>query len=410
MSLRGIVITEGLVGQNVGGDSRQFGLIANGVAVTDKVQLDTAYLLRRPSDAVAIGIDAAYDTAQSVNVYRHITEFYRRAGEGKKLWIMLLAQSVLPAAMTTKAKELAVAADGMISDMAFAFNPVTITGEGAYTETALNGMNADVYAGIAALQEFAEWTDDNDMPLHTILECRGIVDSVATLTDMRALTAQKVTLVIGQDYNYANTLWTLGKKFADVGTFLGVIAGAAWNRNPGEVQTNNLTNAARGSWLVGGLSNHTAYAAYYSEIETLNDKGYVFGIRYQGLTGYWWNDGHVCAPVTIDTDGNINQHTLYYSHTMDQCKRALRIAYLPEVKKPVVLDGGLLPASMVDYYNAVGDAVFERLSGLQLISEGRTYTDPASDLITDKILTISFVVVPTGCVNEIVGTINLKNQ
>ena len=405
MSLRGIVITEGKVGVNVVGDNREYGLVANGIAVTLKAQLATPYVLRRPSDAVAIGIDAAYDVANSVNVYRHITEFYRRAGEGKKLNLMLLAQTVLPAAMTTLAKTLVVAADGMISDMAFAFNPVS-----GYTDVPLNGMNTDVYAGIAALQAFADWADGMDMPLHTILECRAVVATPVTLTDMRALTSQKVTLVIGQDYNFAETRWILGKKFADVGTFLGSIASQPWNHNPGEVATQNLTNATLALWQIGGISNHTKLSDYFGDIETMNTKGFVFPIKYQGVSGYFWNDGHVCAPITVDSGGNMSQSQIYYSHTIDQAKRALRIAYLPEVKKPVMLDGGKLPATMVGYYNAIGDNIFNTLAGRELISDGKTYTDANSDLLTAKVLTVQFAVVPTGCVNEIIGTINLKNQ
>lgn len=149
----------------------------------------------------------------------------------------------------------------------------------------------------------------------------------------------------------------------------------------------------------------------YADLETLNDKGYVFPVKYMGVTGYWWNDGHTCAPVINDAAGNMNQHTIYYSHTIDEAKRALRIKYLPEVKKPVVLDDdGKLPASIVDYYDALGDSVFDALAGKELISDGKTYTDPDSDLLIEKTLQIQFAVVPTGCVNEIAGTINLKNQ
>lgn len=408
--LRGIIITEGRIGANVAGDGREFGLIGNGVAVVGegKTALATHYVLRRVSDAVALGIDAAYDTANSVNVYRHISEFYRRAGEGKKLHLMLLAQTVMIDEMTDAAKTLAVAADGNITDIAFCFNPIV-----GYTETLVDGMNADVIAAIPVLQAFAEWADENDMPLHTILEGRGMGDALNTLVDLRDIVnadAEKVTLVVGQDWNYADTLWTLGKKFADVGTFLGVIASQPWNRNPGEVETQNLTNATLGIWVIGGLSNHKKYSEVYADLETLNDKGYIFPVKYQGLSGYWWNDGHVCAPIVLDVAGNMNQHMIYYSHTMDQAKRALRVAYLPEVKKSVMLDEGKLPASMVGYYDAVGDGVFDRMASRELISDGKTTTDPESDLLIAKILVIQFAVVPTGCINEIVGTINLKNQ
>ena len=410
MSLRGIKINEGRIGANVAGDGREFGLIGNGVAVigAGKAALATAYILRRPSDAVALGIDAVYDTTNSVNIYRHISEFYRRAGEGRILHLMLVAQTVIVDDMTVLAKSLVMAAEGNISDMAFCFNPAI-----AYVETPLNGINADVYAAISALQAFAVWADENDMPLHTILEGRGLGDTLSALADLRAipdLEADKVTLVIGQDWDYAEKLWTLGKKFADVGTFLGVVASQPWNRNPGEVLTQNLTNAILGVWITGGLSNHKKYSEVFADLETLNDKGFVFPIKYQGLSGYWWNDGHVCAPIILDNTGNMNQHMIYYSHTIDQAKRALRFAYLPEVKKSVMLDEGKLPASMVGYYDAVGDGAFERMAGRELISDGKTTTDPDSDLLITKILVIQFAVVPTGCINEIIGTINLKNQ
>jgi hypothetical protein len=65
---------------------------------------------------------------------------------------------------------------------------------------------------------------------------------------------------------------------------------------------------------------------------------------------------------------------------------------------------------MVDYYNAIGNNVFGNLAGRGLISDGYTHTDVDSDLLIEKVLKVQFVVIPTGMVNEIVGTINLKNQ
>jgi hypothetical protein len=412
MSLRGVVLKEGRIGVNVSGDQREFGLICNGVAVTDKVQLHTSYKLLRPSDAEALGITENYDQENKIRIYRHISEFYRRAGEGRALHIRLVDQTVKPAEMINDAKILAVDASGKISDIGFCYNPAQ-----AYTDTIVDGFNADVRAAIQPLQEFAEWTDEKDMPLHTILEGRSLSEDLTTAIDLRnikigdvELSAAKVSLVFGQDWNYADGLDELGKKFADLGTFLGVIASQPWNRNPGEVETQNLTDATRKIWIVGGLSNHKKYSEVFESLETLNDKGYVFPIQYQGISGYWWNDGHVCAPVILDNQGNINQHTIYYSHTMDESKRALRRIYLPEIKKPVQLEEGKLPVGMVGYYNAIGDDEFNRLAGNSLISEGKTYTDPDSDLLIEKVLKIRFAVIPTGCVNEITGIINLKNQ
>lgn len=412
MSLRGVTLKEGRIGSNIAGDSREFAIICNGVAVKDKLQLDTAYKLLRPSDAKAIGIDADYDATNKVRVFRHISEFYRRAGEGRALHIMLVSQETKPVDMVTKAKVLAVEADGLISDIVFAYNPA----EG-YVETLVDGFDGDMRTAIPAFQEFAEWADEHDMPLHTIFEGRALADDLATAIDLRGLKvdevelhAVKVTGVFGQDWNYAESQDAIGEKFADVGTYLGVIASQAWNRNPGEVETQNLSDAVRKIWTSGGLSNHKKYTEVFDSLETLNDKGYVFPIKYQGLSGYWWNDGHVCAPIILDADGNMNQHMIYYSHTMDESKRNLRRVFLPEVKKPVQLEDGKLPKGMLGYYNAMGDSEFDRLAGNGLLSEGKAYTDADSDLLIEKVLRIDFAVVPTGMVNEIKGTINLKNQ
>lgn len=413
MSLRGVSIKEGKIGASVAGDSREFGIICNGAAIPDGAQLNTLITLRRPSDALALGIDAAYDAANDVRVFRHISEFYRMAGEGRTLHLWLVAQTVTPANMVNPAKQMTVESGGNISDLAFACNPAS-----DYEDTLIDGLNSDVKAAIPALQNFADWCDENDMPLHTVLEGRAISDTLTSLADLRhfqvagnTLEAQKVTLVVGQDWSYADTLSAIGKKFADVGTFLGNIASQAWNRNPGEVATQNLTSVKLSNWLTGGLSNHKPYSEVFGSLETLNDKGYVFPVRYQGTAGWYWNDGHTCTLVVLDAAGNINQHAIYYSHTIDMAKRALRAAYMPEVKKPVELDeNGQLTTDMIDYYNALGNNALGELTGKGLISDGYANVDPDSDLLIEKVLNVQFAVIPTGMINEILGTINLKNQ
>jgi hypothetical protein len=257
------------------------------------------------------------------------------------------------------------------------------------------------------------------MPVHFILEGRNI-GNISLLADLRnfqiggnVLHAQKVTVVIGQDSGYMRTLPNqplARRRFADVGTFLGNIASQAWNRNPGEVATQNLTDVARGKWLTGGLSNGLSLGGVGGILETLNEKGYVFPIRYTGTAGWYWNDGHTCTPIILDAAGNINQHAIYLSHTIDMTKRALRQAFMPEVKKPVELEEGKIAQDMVDYYNAVGDNVFGMLAGRSLISDGKTDVSPDSDLLIKKQLDVQFAVIPTGMINEIVGTINLRSN
>lgn len=71
------------------------GLLASGVAVTGKVQLKTLYRLTKVSDAVALGVDAAYDTANSVLVYYNISQFYKKAVEGTILYLYLVSKTTV---------------------------------------------------------------------------------------------------------------------------------------------------------------------------------------------------------------------------------------------------------------------------------------------------------------------------
>ncbi|MCV9934544.1 DUF2586 family protein [Flavobacterium sp. LS1R47] len=414
MSLRGVNISEGNIGVNQLGDAREFGLIGNGIAIAGKLDLGVAYILRRIQDAESLGITAEYDDANNVHVHRHISEFYRNARPGRKLNIMLVADTIALKDMVTDAKNLIVNADGMISDLGFFSNstaPITL----------IDGIPTGVSECITELQKLAQWAATNDMPLHTIVEGFGISDTLSNLADLRdfqvivgaqpvKVSATKVSMVIAQDWEHAETFRGNAQKYADVGTFLGVVASHAWNRNPGEVETKNIQNVSLGTWRVGGLSNHKKYTEVFESLETLNDKGYIIPVKYQGKAGYWFNDGATIAPIIIDVQGNMNQHTIYYSHTLDESVRALRQVYLPEIKKPVPLIGGLMPIDMVEYYNAIGDAVFKKFASAGLISEGKTNVDPLSDLLGTKILNVQFTVVPTGTIDELVGNINLKTS
>lgn len=416
MSLRGVSISQGAIGINVAGDNREFGLILNGVNIADKLQYDRSYRLRRIQDAEAIGITPEYDQTHNIHVYRHIAEFYRIAGAGRVLNILIVDQQTAIKDMISSAKLLVVESDGNISDMAFASNLAD-----DYLETTINGLSNVVYEAVPVLQEFANWCGDQDKPLHITLEGRAVSDTLSGLMDLRnfeitiegeavKLEANKVSMVIAQDYSHAKNFTGSSQKMADVGTFLGIIARAPWNRNPGEVQTGNIQNVPLNTWLIGGLSNHQRYSDVYESLETLNDKGYIIPVKYQGMTGYWFNDGPVCAPIVIDNQGNINAHTIYYSHTLDQCIRGLRLVYLPEIKKPVPLDNGKLPTDMIAYYNAIGDRFFGQLESAGLISQGQTMVDPDSDLLREKVLRVQFSVIPTGTISEIIGTINLKTN
>ncbi|MNT73474.1 hypothetical protein D3C86_1865340 [compost metagenome] len=86
---------------------------------------------------------------------------------------------------------------------------------------------------------------------------------------------------------------------------------------------------------------------------------------------------------------------------------------LPKVKTTHQVDAatGKLSLGVVKYFESLGDEVLGQMFNQGLISGYRTTVDKESNLLTgDKALKMDFVIVPTGTIMEIQGTINLRTS
>lgn len=405
-NLKGVIIEKGRLGAN----TRSTGDNVSGLIISapkpSGLEYDTPTTLYNVKDATKLGIS---DT-ESVNVLRHITEFYRMAGEGTPLHLMLVAQEeTLPAICEQKAKKLLVYAKGEIRQLAIAVNSST-----SEDYTMLNGLPQEVYNAIAKAQGLAEWAYTNFMPCQVFLEGYGYggnASSSANLRNLDNLNATKVSVVIGQDYLHAKTKTGKAQKYADVGTVLGVCSKALVNQNIGNNELFNLTDATKEAWIEPGLSSHKANIDSFEDLQTLEDKGYIFGVTYAGMAGVRINNDHVCSEIIVDSDNVMNEHTIAYGRVMDKAARGLRTAYLPKVKTDWELDekGKMRPATVAALED-IGDNVFSQMLSRGEISFGETTIDKDSDLVVEKELKVSYKVVPKGSIGEIKGTINLKTQ
>lgn len=422
-SIKGVNIQRGTIGASVNGDRDSIvGLLATGVAVAADVAngisgiaLGQTVKLTSLTDAEAYGINEAYDSTNSLSVYRHISEFYRMFPNGT-LYLMLYSGNMEAAFAEECAKKLIVDANGEIRILGIANTPAT--GETGY----LNGFPEDVFGSIQLAQQLYDWAFSNFRPCQVILEGRDFnATNAAAAQDLRNITisnqvleAFKVSVCIAQDWKYADGLDAIRKKMADLGTMLGSIAKKAVNENIGEVEGGNLVDVTNNKWLVAGLSNHQTVAGWDSQLEALDSKGYVFAISYTGIEGYYWNNDHTCTPIKKDKDGYFNEYTISYGRTHDKAVRDLRTCLLPKVKstQPVDPSTGKLPQALVTHFERLADDdVFNTMAAEGLITAGKTTVDPNSDLlISPRELNVSFVLVPTGQIDGIKGTINIKTS
>lgn len=415
-NLDAVKIKKGKVGANRLDNDRRVSAIIVGsppiptLAFKETVQLFGLY------DAEQNGITAAFDKDNNVNVYRHVREFYRNAGEGVPLNFMAVSQTetlktIAQDTAGDKLKRLLIDSDYKVRQLAIALNPIEGSGNAIVH---VDGLVPDVFESIPLAQGTANWAYDQFMPTHIFIEgynLNGLASVVPDLRDIADVEATKVTLVIGQDWQYAETKTGNAQKFADVGTILGVCAATAINQNIGDNEAFDLTDATKQAWLVPGLSNHKTNKEVYAELQTFEDKGYVFGVTYPGLAGVRINNDHVCAPKKIDAEGNMNEHTIAYGRVMDDCSRQLRAAYLPKVKKTYPVNAaGKLPTGVRVSLETIGDNIFTDMKNAVEISSGKTTVDPNSDLLVAKELKVAFNVQPTGVLGFLNGTINLKSK
>lgn len=403
-SLKGVNITRGKIGPStIDNEDGICGLLASGE------EMDTVKLMCM-ADLEALGITEEYDVKNHCAVYRHVSEFFRMAGEGNTLYLKTYKgtqESVF--ADDGPAERIIADSNGEIRTLAVAHTP------GAEADI------TDISALAAKAQAFYDWTFETFRPCQVVLEYNGMKGDTASATDdlknlkvgSSELDAFKVSVCVGQDYAYASQFSDARRTMADVGTMLGCISAKAVNENIGEVGTGNIADAAKGKWTVAGLSNGKKISEWDRQLETLDDHGFIFAISYAGTAGYFWNNDYTCTKAVKDKDGYLNECTISYGRVLDKCVRGLRKALLPYVKstQPVDPQTGKLPQATVAYFEAVGDGVFENMIAQGQISAGRTTVDANSDLlVSPRELKVSFVVVPTGCIDEIKGTINLKTN
>lgn len=422
-SLKGVNIQRGTIGASVDqGADAITGLLATGVAVAadaangiSGIALGQTVKLTSLTDAEAYGINESYDSTNSLSVYRHISEFYRMFPNGT-IYLMLYSGDMEAAFAEQYAKKLIIDANGEIRILGIANTPA------AATEEYLNGFPEDVFGSIQLGQQLYDWAFSTFRPCQIILEGRDFnAANAASALNLRNITisnqvleAFKVSVCIAQDWKFADGLDAIRKKMADLGTMLGSIAKKAVNENIGEVEGGNLVDTTNNKWLVAGLSNHQTIAGWDSQLEALDSKGYIFAISYTGIAGYYWNNDHTCTPIKKDKDGYFNEYTISYGRVHDKAVRDLRTCLLPKVKstQPVDPNTGKLPQALVTYFERLADdEVFNAMAAEGLITAGKTTVDPESDLlISPRELKVSFVLVPTGQIDEIKGTINLKTS
>jgi hypothetical protein len=302
---------DGQLGVRIATSDAIKGLITNGPS-TAGFSLGEVKRFTRPEDAVAAGINAAYDSNNKVLVYETIKEFFRLQPEGV-LYVLLVAQSVTQIQMVQThwpalIKSNVIRTGERVSSVSLKRNVPT-------------GFEAQIALGLwlEVPQARAAWA-----AVKNTLESEGyfpgvmIIDGsyagpVADLPNLRAINdAPGVAICIGQDPAVA-ARDALFNKYADTGAMLGLIANRKAAESMAALQVENpprkfrgqsvlnMTDTLQARWLRGALSNQVECSALTAvQINQINSYGYNYFDRVNNFAGVYGVNGATCAELTSD--------------------------------------------------------------------------------------------------------------
>jgi hypothetical protein len=304
------------------------GLVMPGVP-TAGVPNITPIEIRSVKQAEFLGINAAYDNTNNLLCYHHISEFFRMCPSGT-LWFMLVPvattqTSIATPTNTTFAKKLLQAANGKIKQLA-------IAGGGAVGALS-GGLESDVLTAIPQAQALAnsEWSEFRPMPA-ILLEGRGFNGTAAAATNLTTLNARNVSVVIGQDAAIA-ALKTQYNRYAAVGTALGSVATANVYESIKHVARLNIASNRYSRFLTPALSSQVALTGYTAaDLDTLHDKGYIFGRTFAGYPGVYWSSSKTCTVSTND------YYLIERNRAMYKVIDVARTALLPHIGEARIVD------------------------------------------------------------------------
>ncbi len=368
-----IIIGNGGLGRIAATNDSVCGIILSGVAVAGKIAVSEPKQIFALEEAVALGLDAAYDTANSLKAYKHIRDFYSQAPSGTPLWIMLVPAATLMADIVdttlTQAKKLLDAASGNIRMLG-----ITRVPPGAYAPVITQGIDPDVIAALPKAQALAAEYAAAYRPFRCLLEGRAFDGNPGTLYNLRAGTQNRVGVVIGQTEATG--------KCAAVGLALGRFARVPVQENIGKVKRGEL------GLLNAYFTDNKAISEYnIGAWAQISDKGYIFMRSYPGRNGFYFNDDHAATALTDD------YYSLANGRVIDKVASLAYATYVEEILSELVLDEeGKISPALARYY----ESLLERVLTLQMVNNGELSATSAEMDANQNILVTSKLAIRSG--------------
>lgn len=395
------------------GKQADFFTAGAGLVVKDKLE-GNVIEINSMDDLKDLGI-AAYtgDTSKDLLFgipYYHINHFFSIQGDTGRLFIMFADCSQDWSAID----QMQRVAHGLINQL------------GVWTEQSLWKMtdaSADTYSVdlVTSLNSKAVSLADENAPLSIILNANTAVvattDESLKQVDLNKIPtclvgARYVSVAIGQGLDtdvsamqLANANYT---PVGNIGALLGCLAYASVQESFAWVSKFNMAGyfpdieMGFGDVSLNSEKKFTSTLKYSSlnktQLDTLDDKGYIFLCKYSGLeSGVYFSKDQTCA--NSDSD----YRTVARNRTINKSRRAVRTVLLPYVNSPLKVDpstGYLSSAKITMFQNLVSD-VLDTMETNEEISGYSVSIDKSQNVLKNDKLIIKYSLVPVGVATTI---------
>lgn len=251
------------------------------------------------------------------------------------------------------------------------------------------------------LQAILATNETNHKPLEAIYtaEISGTAN-VTSLTDLRVLSAQNVSVVVGQDGGATGLrlFRAVGKSIGCVGTTLGAVALASVNEDIAWVAKFNM---AATEFDVLNFSNGQVLSALSDgTINSVDSYGYIFLKKHVNASGSYFDDSHTCVAITSDYAYIENNRTI------NKAIRGLRSFLLPQLASPIVLNSdGTIKEDVISYYETLCARALDVMQRDFEVSAYSITIDPTQNVLSTSELIINVKIVPVGVARTI--TVNV---
>jgi hypothetical protein len=383
-----ITLTNGALGLVAPGEDGVVGLVANGVAATG-LALGVSFQGFNLDDFTAIGIDAAYDTTNTVDVYRQIKSFYDAAGDGAELWLMLVSQATNMTSIldktTSNAKKLLTDAGGRIRILGVSRNPA-----GGYTpNTTANQIDLDVINALVTGQALADDMQAAFTPVRFIVEGYAFTGTTAGLANLKTQTKPNMAVLIGDTESGARAM---------IGVLLGRLANIPVQRNPGRVKDGSLP-------ITAAYLGTATLESDSSKAIAIHNNGFITLRMHPGKAGYYFSDDPTCVAATDDYS------SLARCRVIDKAIRIAATTFTEELLDEVLIDStGKIATVKAKYYQTIIEtAINTAMTAESEISAVNAFVDDQQNVLSTNKICVELRITPVGYAKAIEIQLGFNN-